>query len=131
MTVAEDGPEEAEMDQQHNTHPGRQHRGQSGFTMVGLLGVVAVLIFFVGAIAMFANALSARAAMGCDAAVQSVQTAVVAYRAQHNAYPSDQSVLLDAGLISEPVPQMEFTSTPQGPPVYTAGRTTCVHGAAS
>ena len=119
------------MDQQRSTHPGRQHRGQSGFTMVGLLGVVAVVIFFVGAVAMFANALSARSAMGCDAAVQSVQTAVVAYRAQHNAYPSDQSVLLDAGLISEPVPQMEFTSTPEGPPVYTAGRTTCVRDAAS
>ena len=120
------------MDQpQPARHPQPHDRGQSGFTMVALLGVVAVLIFFVGAVAMFANALSARAAMGCDAAVQSVQTAVVAYRAQHDAYPSDQSVLLDAGLISEPVPQMEFTSTPQGPPVFAAGRTTCVRGAAS
>ena len=119
------------MDQQRTAHTHRTaRRGQAGFTMVALLGVVAVLIFFVGAVAMFANALSARAAMGCDAAVQSVQTAVVAYRAQYNAYPADQSVLLDAGLISEPVPQMEFTSTPQGPPVYDGGRTTCVHGGA-
>ena len=119
------------MDHQRNAHPRRQHRGQSGFTMVALLGVVAILIFFVGAIAMFANALSARAAMGCDAAVQSVQTAVVAYHAQYNSYPADQSALRDAGLIAEPVPQMEFTSTPQGPPVYSGGRTTCVHGAPS
>jgi len=111
--------------------PDQHRRGQSGFTMVGLLGVAAVLIFFVGAVAMFANALSARAAMGCDAAVQSVQTAVVAYRAQHNVYPADQSVLLDAGLISEPVPQMEFTSAPQGPVVYQGGRATCAHGAPS
>lgn len=109
----------------------RRRRGQSGFTMVGLLGVVAVLIFFVGAVAMFANALSARAAMGCDAAVQSVQTAVVAYRAQFDVYPADQTVLLDAGLITEPVPQMEFTSTPQGPPVFDGGRTTCVRGGTS
>ena len=119
---------------QHRTaqRSGRPRRGQSGFTMVGLLGVVAILIFFVGAVAMFANALSARAAMGCDAAVQSVRTAVVAYRAQFNVYPADQTVLLDAGLISEPVPEMQFKSTPQGPPVFDGGRTTCVHaGAAS
>ena len=120
------------MDQQHVRRTRQaDRRGQGGFTMVALLGVVAILIFFVGAVAMFANALSARSAMGCDAAVQSVRTAVVAYHAQYDAYPSDQSVLLDAGLISERVPQMEFTSTPQGPPVYTAGRTTCVSGAAS
>jgi competence protein ComGC len=120
------------MDQQRTAPRQRtRHRGQSGFTMVALLGAVAILIFFVGAVAMFANALSARAAMGCNAAVQSVQTAVVAYRAQFNAYPANQSVLLDAGLISERVPQMEFTSPPEGPPVFDAGRTTCAHGASS
>ncbi|MFM7062854.1 MAG: hypothetical protein ACKO04_05090 [Actinomycetes bacterium] len=107
----------------------QQHRrGQSGFTTLGLLGVVAVLIFFVGAVAMFATALSTRAAMGCDAAVQAVRTAVVAYHAQHDAYPADQDALLAAGILSEPVPEMAFTSTPSGPPVYARGPRTCLNG---
>ncbi len=108
-----------------------QHRGQGGFSTLGLLGAAAVLIFFFGAVAMFANALSARAAMGCDAKVQSVRTAVVAYHAQHDAYPADQSVLVAAGILPEPVPELEFTSTPEGPPVYDDGPRTCVSGLAA
>lgn len=106
----------------------RHPRGQGGFTMLGLLGVVAVLIVVVGAVAMFATALSARAAMGCDAAVQSVRTAVVAYHARHDAYPADQAALIAAGILSEPVPEMEFTSTPTGPPVYEDGQRNCRTG---
>jgi len=105
------------------------HRGQGGFTTLGLLGVVAALLFFVGAVTMFANALSARAAIGCDAALQSVRTAVVAYHAQHDAYPADQSALIAAGILPERVPELEFTSTPDGPPVYRSGPTTCARSA--
>jgi general secretion pathway protein G len=99
----------------------RRLDGQSGFTLIEILVVVAILAILAGVVVLAVSGVQDDGQQSaCELDLRTVKTAAEAYRAENGSYATSEGALVSGGFLDAESTNYNYSSTAAGPPSYTA-----------